>query len=231
MSRWLSLALCAALLPSAAFAQDPSHWGVAASLTPTWQVPSQLEKVFNGTVNIKGSDFTIGIARGRELGGDWGVSYSRKTLRDGSLIQKLNEKCFSNGCFQTGTSYTTSAVSLSGVEAHKYVPFVTIKERVQIGMNFAGGVGQFKGNLQTDDRNVTVSFDQRTGRQTATPSQAVTFKPASELIKVSAIPIAKIQAAVAVLVAPGFKVRAAGGLDFPGYNAFSVSGVYFLSRR
>jgi hypothetical protein len=40
-----------------------------------------------------------------------------------------------------------------------------------------------------------------------------------------------VQAAVAVIVAPGLKVRFAGGIDFPGTNRFSISGVYLFGAR
>jgi len=32
--------------------------------------------------NLKGSEFSIGIARGRMASGDWGVSYVRRTYVD-----------------------------------------------------------------------------------------------------------------------------------------------------
>src|SRR5690242_9047919 len=72
------------LLPAVALAQDVSRWGIVGSVTPQWKVPSQLEKIFDGTVDIKGSDVSIGIARGRSRGGDWGVSFVHKRFKDGS---------------------------------------------------------------------------------------------------------------------------------------------------
>jgi len=220
------LVLLVSLIPSAAVAQS-SHWGVRASLTPKWKVPTQLAQLFDGTVDITGSEFTVGIVRGRDLGGDWGVSYARKTLKDGSRIEKFEPECFSNGCFESGTSYRTRGVTLSGVKVHKYVPVITIKECVQIGMNFAGGVGQFQGDLDTLERDVEISGDHRTARQTET----ITTEPASELIPVSVLPLADLEAAVAVSVAPGLKLRMEGGLSFPGYRVFNVTAVYFFGAR
>lgn len=214
------------LLPSAALAQE-SHWGVRASQTPQWKVPARLGQLFDGTVDITGSEFMIGIARGRELGGDWGVSYARKTLSDESRVEKFEPECFSNGCFESGSSVRMRGVTLSGVKVHKYVPFVTIKDRVQIGMNFAGGVGQFKGALDTLERDVEFSGDRRTARQTET----ITTESASELIPVSFVPLVDLEAAVAVSVARGLKIRMEGGLSFPGYRAVNIAAVYFFGAR
>ena len=226
MARYLSFAMLVLLAPSVAMAQT-SHWGVTGAFTPTWQVPTQLAKLFDGTVDITGAEFTIGIARGRDLGGDWGVSYVRKTLSDGSRIEKFESECFSNGCFETGTSVRTRGVALSGVKVHKFVPFGTIKNRVQIGLNVAGGVGQFTGNLETLEREVEPSADFRTVR----PTETLTTEPASELVPVSVVPLGDLEAAVAVIVAPGLKLRAQGGLNFPGYRTFSVTAVYLFGAR
>lgn len=226
MIRYLWLAMLVSFMPSAALAQT-SHWGVAGAFTPTWQVPTQLAQLFDGTVDITGAEFTLGIVRGRDTSGDWGVSYVRKTLKDGSRIEKFESECFSNGCFDTGTSIRTRGVALSGVKVHKFIPFGTISNRVQIGLNLAGGVGQFKGNLETLERDVVGSADLRTAR----PTETVTIDPASELVPVSILPLADIEAAVAVIVAPGLKLRAQGGLNLPGYRVFSVTAVYLFGAR
>jgi hypothetical protein len=47
----------------------------------------------------------------------------------------------------------------------------------------------------------------------------------------STFPMGKLQAAVAVIVARGLKVRFAGGIDFPGTNKFSVTGLYLFGTR
>lgn len=71
-ARLFVITLCVSLVPVASSAQDRSHWGVVGSVTPNWKVPTRLENLFGGTLDIKGSDLTIGVARGRDLGGDWG---------------------------------------------------------------------------------------------------------------------------------------------------------------
>src|SRR2546428_4058367 len=98
----LAIALFLTLAPPAAFAQD-SHWGALVTVTPEWKVPKRLEKLFDGTVDIRGTDVSIGIAHGRELGGDWGASFIHKQFKDGSRVEKIDQQCgFSNGCFSDG---------------------------------------------------------------------------------------------------------------------------------
>lgn len=47
----------------------------------------------------------------------------------------------------------------------------------------------------------------------------------------STLPLLKIQLAVGFIVNPSFKIRAQGGLDLPGYEIFSITGVVFLGAR
>lgn len=225
------LALVVFWAPQAALAQG-SHWGVVGSVTPEWKVPKQLEKLFDGTVDIKGTDVSIGIARGREQGGDWGVSFIHKQFKDGSRVEKVEQNCrFSNGCFQDGESVTTQGVALNGLEVHKFLSFVTIRQRVQIGMNVAGGFSKFTGNLvKRSFRADFVSFDQRTNTGVGRQTETVTTEPASELIPIAVVPLIKVQAAAAVILAPAFKIRIQGGLDLPGYEFIQVVGVVFFGR-
>ena len=59
----------------------------------------------------------------------------------------------------------------------------------------------------------------------------MTVQPASELLGTSAFPLLKIQAAVGIIVTPMFKIRVQGGLDLPGYELFSITGVVFFGAR
>ena len=51
-----------ALIPAVAFGQEDraKHWGVHGSLSPTWKMAPQISKLFEGQVDIKGSELTIG---------------------------------------------------------------------------------------------------------------------------------------------------------------------------
>lgn len=229
--RRLLVTLCLVLVPTVALAQDETHWGVAAAFTPQWKVPEQLEELFDGVVDLKGTDFAIGIVRGRHRAGDWGLSFIHKKVKDGSRVEKFEQNCdFTNGCFTEGSSFVTNGVVVNGVELHKYVPFGTIKERVQIGMNFASGVGSFSGDLQERQLEPELIPGNRfpgPGRQVET----LTISPASELLGTAMLPLVKIQIAAGFIVSPSFKIRVQGGLDVPGYELFSVTGVVFFGAR
>src|SRR5262245_32345667 len=100
-SMWKSVALFVGLVtlltPAAALAQNdegPNRWGVAVSFAPSWKVPegdSPFGKLAEVALtagdlgyDVSGSDFRIGFVRGRHLQGDWGVSYVRRTFKEGS---------------------------------------------------------------------------------------------------------------------------------------------------
>lgn len=228
--RWLAT-LCLVLVPAVALAQQETHWGVAAAFTPQWKVPSQLEELFDGTVDLKGTDFAVGIVRGRHQGGDWGLSFIHKKVKDGSRVEQFEEECgFTNGCFLDGASYVTRGVAVNGVELHKYIPFGTIKQRLQIGMNFAGGVGSFTGEVE--ERELFAELIP--GGRSPGPGRSVetrTIQPASELMGTSILPLVKVQIALGFIVNPSFKIRAQGGIDLPGYELFSVTGVVFFGAK
>jgi hypothetical protein len=234
----LAVAIC--LVPRVASAQDPSHWGVVVSISPehSWRVIPELGEVvftLGESVEARSTDFKIGIARGRDLGGDWGVSYVRKNVEDGSRFGTTTELCTGNNASQCATVPSdfalTRGVVVSGVEVHKFVPFVTIKRRAQIGMNFAGGVAKWEGDLEYHEFNEDFTFDPRTGQPSFRRTEAVTTRSAKELPAYSPWTFGKVEVAGAAILAPGFKVRVSGGFDFPGYTVFSLTGVVLFGAR
>jgi len=220
-------------IPRVAAAQDGSHWGVAASFTPKWTVPDRLKVVFDADeVDLESSDFTIGVARGRQTGGDWSVSFVRKAFKDGSSISDIGVDCgaFVNGCFANGESLTTQNVRLNGVLAVKFIPFVTIHRRVQIGITLGGGVGTLSGTL---DRRVVFAdyrFD-GSGQPSGVQEETHETVDAKELFPFSPVPLGVVQISGGVMVAPGLKIRATGGLDFPGSSKFTIYGVYLIGAK
>jgi len=111
-SRLRSQTACLALLtsvlltPSPASAQtkppkppNPSHWGVNVSFTPSWQMAPFIKKILDedgtGQINIKGSELTIGFVRGSRNGGDWGVAFVRKPLKDGLAVSTSDVELWS----------------------------------------------------------------------------------------------------------------------------------------
>ena len=216
------------------WAQD-SSWGVSGSIVPTWTVPGDnpLFKMMFGadSVDIAGSEFRIGFVRGRMLSGDWGVSFVRRKLKDGST---LSADLYTDPQFpsiEQGEFITLRNVEITGVEVHKFSPFGTIKERVQIGLLFAGGVGSAKGQLES--RTVEMETTFVGNRMVGTPRETREMLDAKELIFPGSglVPLGRLELAVAALAAPGFKVRVSGGISFPGMHTFSVSGVYLIGAH
>lgn len=227
----VSLVIC--LLPSSLFAQ--SSWGVVVSGTPSWKVPDRNKFYFDADENtVAGSEFTIGIARGQTLKGDWGISFTRMPIKDGSSLTSLTVDCatFSNGCFTSGSTQLTRSVVLNGVKVSKFISFGTIKQRVQIGLNIAGGVGKFAGDLETHNYSAEFgTFNPQTGKPTGRQLDNVTTESASTLFASEWAPIGDVQGAVSFILAPGVKVRAASGIGWPGDHTFTLTGVYLFGRR
>jgi len=189
--------------PAVCAAQD-SFWGVSASFTPTWKTPDAFKRVFQAdSVDLSGSEVRVGIVRGRSLGGDWGVSFVRKSLKSGGVVDG------EEGRFVLGED-----VTLTGGTLERFGVFSTIKDRVQIGMLMGIGAAQISGSAIRDET-------------TAVPA-AEALRPLNLDIKFS--PLARLELGVAIIVAEGFKVRASGGLTYPGYTTFSVGGIFLFER-
>lgn len=186
-----------------------SRWGVQASFVPSWSVPEAAKDLFDAeTLTVEGSELRVGVVRGRTLGGDWGISYVQKMLDDGSFTESPS------------FTRTTEGVTVRGVAIDKFAPFGTIKERVQIGMIFGIGVGQASG--------VVRHFDKQTG-DTADVEAKRFFSPFGQDIPV--VPLARVELAVAAIVMPGLKIRASGGVNYPGVSRFTLGGVYLFGER
>jgi hypothetical protein len=250
------------LFISPVHAQNPSHWGVVGGFVPLWKTTSSVENL--GTLVfaddavelLKGSEFRIGIARGRILSGDWGVSFIRKNFNDQDPTTAEEGRGCQGGSTQGGPlilNCTTSNVVLtpddlkiSGVEVHKFIAFVTIKERVQIGVNVAGGIGVGQGGFTTEtfETKFTCRFavgvfpDFSTddpcaggtrGPETVIPTGRGT-EPFTRILNYerNLIPLGKLEIAGTVVLTPQLKVRIGGGLNYPGMAAFGLTGVYFF---
>lgn len=209
----LAAALALVILPGDATAQDgDSHWGVSFGFTPRWSATDSTMPVGVlwddvDEIDLSGSELRVGIIRGSELGGDWGVSFVRRRFRDQSVIDFTSAG---------DARYVTDGVGLTGVEIHKFSPFVTVAGAVQIGMEYGGGVGTFAGNAVAANRpdigvvNVTDAL-----REHGIPI----------------VPLARAELAAAIIAAPGLKVRIKGGLNFPGLQTFSVTLNYLFGSR
>lgn len=196
--------LLAGLPPEAGAQSRRSQWGLLLGATADWTTPeaarTSLEDLWGGTeMDFSGTALRVGLVRGSELGGDAGLSFVRRPFGDGSTLVA-----------EDGNRYATYGVVLNGIEIHKFSPFGTIRERVQIGLDFGAGVGFFDGTVAG-----------------ATPEGAAVEDPVLEdalAFRGSRfIPLARMEFAVAVLVLPGLKVRARSGVSFPGVALFAVT--------
>ena len=195
-----------------------TYWGIGGGVAPKWEVPSAFKTLFNAdSLSFDGSEFRIGFVRGAILDGDWGVSFVHISVSDNSSVTRLSSACA--GC---GSFFTTSGASFTGVEIHRFVPFGTIKQRVQIGMNFAGGVAHLNGTAH----EVTVTGP---GSVNQDVPASTLFAPGGNEWK--AVPLAKAEVAVGVILGPDLKIRASGGLDLPGYDRFNITVVYLFGAR
>src|SRR5690606_35761731 len=101
-----------------------------------------------------GAEFTVGIVRGADGRGDWGVSLVRRTIASDSSVQLVTRTHQIGGFFEEPvfyydtTTHPLESASLTGVEVHKYAPFIKTRY-VQAGITFAGGIARVNGTTRT----------------------------------------------------------------------------------
>ncbi len=249
-ARLLSSAIALLVCASVAEAQtDRSRWGAAATVVPVWSIPtgsSPLAKLAEAVVeasdfgvDVEGVDFRIGVVRGRMRAGEWGVSFVRRTMKDGSTQGGFEESCeqvnqAGEVCFKFGDRYIYQDVRMNGIEVNKFIPVVAIKERLQIGVDLAGGVGVLKGTaeLQTP-RNEFVPILNPQGQfigQTFVTTIDSTIVDAKTLMVFDPTLLGRVEFAVAGIVSPRLRVRFSVGMNFPGSHVASVGASYFFGR-
>lgn len=223
---------------SPAFAQEAgreSHWGVSGSLVPRWDFPRALMDIWNLDTDMKGSEFRVGVVRGSDRGGDWGVSFVKKVIDDDSVVQLREASCVqlpggANECAR-GAYHLTRGAGLTGVEAHLFMPFATIKRRVQIGATFAGGIARIDGTSDRFLEHLVVNGSTAT-RVTDHLGEAPFKQTLQDLPQDwDVVPIGRVELGVGFLVAPGLKIRASGGVNFPGYHRAGVHLQYLFGAR
>ena len=237
VKRTVVVAVLALGLATAAHAQDPgtqSHWGVVVGVVPAWKASPTFKIVFDAKeMDIAGTDFRIGAAHGSDLGGNTQIVYLRKTLKEGSTITRSQGMaCFASSCATTGTSYVARSVVIEGLEVDKFVSFGTIKRRVQIGLTAGGGVARVKGAADKIVLTATPTFDAR-GSSGFTQSRETQSAEGKALFigGTGIVPLGRFDLSVGVIAAPGLKVIAGGGFDFPGYSKFRIDVVYLIGRQ
>lgn len=215
---------CLLLAAPLAEAQNESHWGATVSFAPTATARDGLFKDmlinFEGEGQVRSSEFTVGLVRGSVRGGDWGVSLVKKSFEDGSRSVVTESSCFVNNCSTFTETRVMRDVLFTGVEFHWAPTFVTIKDRVQVGVNIGGGIAEVSGIVHE------TQVDEGTGRP---PFVYEDDRPAKDVL-FALQPLLKIEAQGSVIVAPGLKVRVAGGFNAPGMGV-RVAAVYLFGAH
>jgi hypothetical protein len=253
----LTLGLAACLTATPAQAQTPtpppqispasapseakaSHWGIVFSATPSWYLPSSITNNIakdGGGVTLVGTQFTVGIVRGRSTSGDWGVTFVHEPVRDGSNGFSSDTKCgFANGpmpggCFNTSGGAVAQGVKMNGVQIHKYIPFRLIKGRVQIGIDLAGGFGKLSGTLQKTSSDTTnIQTNPKTGQRTALLSTTVTTESVTAELP-GKVPLGRLTFVAAAIIHPAIKVRWEFGMLMPGETFSTVMVTYLFGAH
>jgi hypothetical protein len=202
--------------PAVVYAQN--QWGVTAGLTPSWKTGAPVRHLFRADqIKMAGSEVRVGVVRGNLYDSDWGLSFVDKSIEENSTLETKVSSCSRGQC---GTFYRTlDRTRLTGFEFHQFQPFKTWRDRVQLGMVGAVGLGWVRGNLYKrtlSEQEDVESFDTDPGEL---------FPPSA-----SVVPLMKLELAVAGIVAPGLKVRVGGGFSMPGYHTFGVTAYYLIPQ-
>jgi hypothetical protein len=192
------------------------QWGLSAGITPSWTTASPSRFLFGADqIDMGGSEVRFGVVRGDVLGSDWGFWFVDKAIDENSTLEVDVSACPGEPC---GRFYRTLAETrLTGVEFYQFQPYKTWRDRVQLGMVGAVGVGWLRGTIHK--------------RTVSGLGAAESFTvPAEELFPPSStrVPLVKLEIAAAGIVAPGLKVRVGGGFSMPGYHTFGVTVYYFV---
>lgn len=199
---------------------ERSLWGINASVTsagflPKWESPEAFKALYLAEeMRLSGSEYQLGVTRGSLVGGDSGWSYVRQVIDAESYVAD-------RGGEVRLTVVESTPTTLDGFLYHRYTPFTTIRERVQVGMLFAGGAGWYRGSVRQsggeeegENELVPAAFLSGLGREGE-----------SELVP---MPLFRVEAAAAFVVGGGVKVQAGGGYGMPNGRLFRVGVVYFF---
>ena len=230
--------------PIPAYAQKPPknpHWAVSFSATPKWHIAPFVENMIadeGETITFQGSELTIGFGRGSRRGGDWGVNYVRKPFKDGLITESFDSSCFQPGpnqptlCNNSHERNTARGLMLSGVELHWFVAVARIKDRVQLGVNLAGGIASVKGTIQKTRDGSEWQFVQGPNGQGSMVNvplhESEELAASEELMK--KFPLIKVEFEGGLILTPALKVQMAAGLNFPS-NSARVLFLYLIGGK
>jgi hypothetical protein len=201
------LAVCFAASPLRA----DDQWGISIGLTPAWHTAAPARQLFGADqIDMTGSEVRFGVVRGDLFEGD-------KSIDADSTLEIDRAACPLGSC---GTFYRAQPQTrLTGVEFHQFRPFKTWKERVQLGLVGAVGVGWLRGNADK-----WTATEQGEVRSVVTANEL--FPPSTGIV-----PLMKLELAGTGIVAPGLKLRVGGGFSMPGYYTFGFTASYLVPNR
>lgn len=244
-----AIATAILLMPQLAVAQPKTkppknpRWAVSFSVTPSWKIAPFIQNALSDddeTVNFEGSELTIGFGRGSRRGGDWGVNFVRKPFKDGLITEKSQTQCFPgpppNNTQLCNTSHETNVargMMLTGFEVHWFIAVARIKDRIQLGVNLAGGIANVKGTIHKVEEGSQWQFVPSPGGQgtnVLTPFHNEEDNPASEEL-MKKFPLIKVEIEGGVILTPALKVQIAGGLNFPSTNGVRVLFLYLIGGK
>ena len=191
-------------------------WGVQVSFTPEWRSEDLGGDLLNlQRLDMSGSDFTVGFARGRMRSGHWGLSLLRQRWKDAAI-------CNDSECFES-----TGSAWLQGFAANWFLPFGPpfAGDRVQAGMHVDVGGGWLQGTMRVDEVSAAGAPLASAGQETLAAD--ILPDPWSRV----PVPLFRAEAAVAVTVAPGLKVIASGGYACRSAAASGSASRTFPWRR
>ena len=214
------------------------RWGITGTFVPSWVAMDDLKILWSGaqTLDYGGSEFRIGLLHGKELGGDWSVTYIVRNVREGSTIDGTETSDFGSGPpMKYGSLYSvepSSPVKIRGIEGQKFSPLVTIRNRAQIGLVFGGGIGWYHGLMTA--HNYDVDFTNGpppTYQPIVVQKETVTQVEAKDIFAMSFVPMGRVELAASAIVAPGLKLRVSGGFSFPNTQVFSLTVNYLFGAK
>jgi hypothetical protein len=215
-------------------AADQSRWGVHVSFVPTWKGNDSLSESLQWApegLRHEGSEFLIGFVKGTTRGGDWGVSYVRKPIKDSTTTSTQTDSFCPTptNCVTQVDEFTQAIhdVVVDGVEAHFFLPFAKFADRVQLGVNLGGGVGFSSGTVTSTE---TVRRTNTNPPATTTEVFTDEQEAAGDVIG-ETVALIKAEFQAAFVVAPGLKLRVAVGLNAPSVAAFRVGVSYLFGAR
>ncbi len=220
----------------------PAEWGVTFSFLPTWDFrPVELSELAgadpenitgaDGRTTLKGSTWSIGFARGRALGAEWGVSFVQQRIRKGSVIDRVYRyECLPGIPCAQGERLTLSDVTVIGPEVHFYIPFATIRDRVQFGVILAGGAGAFRGTGIEDRIQTNCCVAPITTDQTRLEGDITEITNKIYFGDVHYTFFGRGEPGVAVIASPRVRFFAGAGFHYPATTYFSVRATYFFTR-